>query len=206
MRTPARTLVCWACRPAQTTCLANVTRGLVFTAHYSFRTASQSQAPNSRPPAQSCLWQQCLPQCVRVHPPSPARPASFSSPHCAIRPPRPLYHESASLHDGCSNKQVRGGASCDAASPVTCRTAVAQASSALPRAPCAAADFHAHLTNPHLSKQQGDIALKAHVTNICFNYFRSLEVRYNCFISIFKSRSGCSHVAMVIHVCLKYMF
>jgi hypothetical protein len=59
----------------------------------------------------------------------------------------------------------------------------------------------------HSSKQQGDIALKAHVASICFKCFRCFRGVLQVFhINIAKVDQDVAHVAMTIHVCFKCRF
>jgi hypothetical protein len=62
-------------------------------------------------------------------------------------------------------------------------------------------------TSLHLSKQQTDATLKAHVAIVCFNssrcFQRMLQVLY---ITVVKVDRDIAHVVITIHVCFKCMF
>jgi hypothetical protein len=79
--------------------------------------------------------------------------------------------EPASLHDRCSSKQVRGGASCDTAPPVSCPRHTHTSGLHAPPPTSAVASSSA-MTSLHSFKQQGEIALKAHVARLCLKCFR----------------------------------
>jgi hypothetical protein len=79
------------------------------------------------------------------------------------------------------------------------------------RAQCAAVDLRAvvelHKDELHLSKQQGDIALKAHVASICFKCLICFRGMLQVFqIDIVKVDRDIAYVAMVVHVCYKGLF
>jgi hypothetical protein len=56
-------------------------------------------------------------------------------------------------------------------------------------------------------KQQGDIALKAHVASICFKCFRCFSGMLQVFhADVAKVDRDVAHVAIVVHVCCKLLF
>ena len=79
--------------------------------------------------------------------------------------------ELASLYDGCSSKEARGGASRDAAPltscPCHCRTGELHAPP-----PTFVPASSSAMRSLHSSEQQSDIKLKAHVASVCFKCFR----------------------------------
>jgi ethanolamine utilization microcompartment shell protein EutS len=83
---------------------------------------------------------------------------------------------------------------CDATLPASfpprCRTGELHAPQ-----PTSALALSSITTSLHSSKQQGDIALKAHVVSVCFKCFRGmLQVFY---IDVAKVDKDVAHVAMV---------
>ena len=75
------------------------------------------------------------------------------------------------------------------------------------RSRAAASGEHNTPTSLHCPVQQGDVALKAYVTSVCFNclrYFRGmLHVFY---MDVSKMDRDVAHVTMVAHVCCKRLF
>jgi hypothetical protein len=86
--------------------------------------------------------------------------------------------------------------------------ASALTSSAPPRNPCVAADLRAGVElrkdGLHSSKEQGDIALKAHVASLCFKCFKGMLQAF--YIDVAKVDLDVAHVAIAIHICFKCMF
>jgi hypothetical protein len=61
-------------------------------------------------------------------------------------------------------------------------------------------------TSLHSPKQQGDVALKAHVPNICFKCFMCFRGMLQVFfIDVAKVDRDVAYVAMAIYVCFKCM-
>ena len=59
-------------------------------------------------------------------------------------------------------------------------------------------------TSLHSSKQQGDIALNAHVASVCFKCFRGVLQVFQ--IDVAKIYQDVAYVAMAIHACCKGVF
>jgi hypothetical protein len=120
-RPPARTLAAWAPCPA-----APLIRGPISTAHRSSLnlTVTGSQPPVSRPALEaSCavMSPATMSAAARPHPPTSSYSSLLPShPHTAPSTHHGRSTELVNLHDGCFSKQVRGGASCDAAPPASC--------------------------------------------------------------------------------------
>jgi hypothetical protein len=60
------------------------------------------------------------------------------------------------------------------------------------------------LTSLHSPKQQGDVALKAHVGSVCFNCFIGILQVFH--MDVAKLDQDVAYVAMVVHVCCKHLF
>jgi hypothetical protein len=62
-------------------------------------------------------------------------------------------------------------------------------------------------TGLHSPKQRGDVVLKAHVASVCFKCFRCFRGMLQVFHTDFaKVNRDVTYVAIVIHICCKFMF
>jgi hypothetical protein len=64
-----------------------------------------------------------------------------------------------------------------------------------------------HKDELHSSKQQGAIALKAHVVSVCFEYFSCfIDMLQRFRMNVAKVDRDVAYVAMVVHLCWKHLF
>jgi hypothetical protein len=88
----------------------------------------------------------------------------------------------------------------------TCRGLLQQSSELRATSELCTGELHTS-TSLHSPKQQGHIALKVHVANVCFKYFRCFRGMFQVFLmDIAKVDWDVAHVAMAIYVCRKSLF